>query len=302
MEKTIKNGLADSIAQQAMTFRKPSWFKEVWRRLKKDKLAMTGFWIVVALLIAVIVVSLFIPYEQVVNMTMSDKLQKPSSQHLFGTDAMGRDMLARCLYGGRVSLAVSFAASAVAVIIGVILGAMVGYYGGAFDSIVMRFMDLLGSIPTMLLAMALLAAFGSGVVNIGIALVLASFPQYVRILRSIVLGISGQEYIEAAQAGGIGNFAIILKHVIPNTIGPMIVAVTMNIAQLILATASLSFLGLGVNPPQPEWGALVNDAREYLRMYPYLMYFPAGLVCISSFAMNILGDGLRDALDPRLRN
>jgi peptide/nickel transport system permease protein len=234
-------------------------------------------------------------------MNMRNKLSLPSAEHWFGCDVFGRDLLARCLHGARISLFIGFSTSIVSLILGGALGGMVGYLGGKIDNIVMRVMDLFSAIPTLLLAMAVVAALGAGILNICIAITVTRIPSFVRIVRSSVLGIADMEYIEAARAGGTGTPRIIFRHVLPNAIGPLIVQTTMNVSTIILLAASLSFIGVGINPPQPEWGTLISEAKEFLRTAPHLIFFPGFLICLASFSMCVLGDGLRDALDPRLK-
>ena len=288
--------------QEQLVFKKESILVETWQRLKKNKLAMFGLITILILIVLAIFAELITPYANAITMNFKQKLQTPSSQHWFGTDHFGRDVFARCLHGAQVSLAVGFGTSIASLLIGSIVGAIAGYIGGRADNLIMRLMDLFSSMPAILLAMAVVAALGSGLFNIGIAITITSIPTFVRVVRSSVLSIADQEYIEAARAGGTGSTRIIFRHVLPNAIGPLIVQSTMNVSQMIIMAAVLSFLGMGVNPPQPEWGALLSEAKEFLRTAPFLMFFPGALICLSSFSMNVLGDGLRDALDPRLRD
>lgn len=284
-----------------MTFRKESRWKEVWRRLKKDRLAMFGLVVISFLIVCALLVGFFIPYEAALKMNLRLKLAPPSATHWFGCDGYGRDLFARCLYGARVSLTIGFATSFATLIVGSMLGALVGYIGGKFDNLVMRGLDIFSAIPSTLFAMAVVAAMGPGIINICIAISLTNIPGFVRIVRSSVLNIAEHEYIEAARAGGTSTLRILTKHVLPNAVGTLIVQTTANVASMILTAATLSFLGLGINPPQPEWGALVSEGKEFLRTAPHLILFPGVLIVIASFSMSILGDGLRDALDPRLR-
>lgn len=286
---------------EKIDFVKESQIKEIWRRLKKDKLAMFGLSVVVVMILLAIFADLIIPYEAGIKMNMKYKLALPSAQHWFGCDGYGRDLFARCLHGSRVSLTIGFATSIVTLIIGSLLGALVGYVGGRLDDLIMRGLDIFSAIPSTLFAMAVVAALGSGMFNICVAIALTNIPGFVRIVRSAVLSIANEEYIEAAQSGGSSTLHILLRHVLPNAIGPLIVQTTANVSMMILSAATLSFLGLGINPPQPEWGALISEAQEFLRRAPHLMIFPGILICTASFSMSILGDGLRDALDPRLR-
>jgi peptide/nickel transport system permease protein len=234
-------------------------------------------------------------------MDLRMKLAKPSPEFLFGNDGFGRDLFARCLHGARVSLFIGLATSLGTLVIGSFLGALVGYVGGKLDDIVMRALEIFSAIPSILFAMAIVAVMGPGIFNICLAITVTNVPGFVRIVRSQVMGIAEQEYIEACRAGGTGILRIITKHVLPNTVGTIIVQTTANIAFMILIAATLSFLGLGINPPQPEWGALVSEGKEFLRTAPHLTLFPGLLLCITSFSISVLGDGLRDALDPRLR-
>lgn len=286
----------------AITMKKNSQLKEIWRRFKKNKLAMIGLVSIVLLIILVACAGLIEPYETCITMNLKEKLQPPSLQHLFGTDGYGRDILARCLHGGRVSLFIGFTCSIVSMFFGAIFGMIAGYYGDPLDNIIMRIMDILSAIPNILLALAIVAALGSSIFNLILALTISHIPGFARIVRSSVLGITGQEYIEAARAGGTGDARILLKHILPNALGPLIVQTTMSVSSMILAAASMSFLGLGVNPPQPEWGSIISEAREFLRTNPTMILFPGVCIILASLSMNLVGDGLRDALDPRLKS
>ena len=285
-----------------VNFKKESQIKEVWRRLKKDKLAMFGLSVIVMMIVIALCAPLIRPYSAAIKMNMRLKLALPSAAHWFGCDGYGRDLFTRCLYGSRVSLTIGFATAFATLVIGSMLGALVGYVGGVLDDVVMRALDIFSAIPSTLFAMAVVAAMGSGIFNICVAISLTNIPGFVRIVRSAVLGIADQEYIEAARAGGSPTLHILLRHVLPNAIGPLIVQTTANVSSMILSAATLSFLGLGIDPPQPEWGALVSEAQEFLRRSPHLLIFPGILICVASFSMSVLGDGLRDALDPRLKS
>ncbi len=284
-----------------MIFKKESRWKEVWRRLKKDRLAMFALAVISAMILVAVFADLIVSYESALKMNLRLKLAQPSAAHWFGCDGYGRDLFARCIHGARVSLSIAFSTAFATLVVGSLIGALVGYVGGKLDDIVMRALDIFSAIPSILLAMAMVAALGSGIVNICIAISLTNIPGFVRIVRSSVLNIAEQEYIEAARAGGTSTPRILVKHVLPNAVGTIIVQTTANVASMILIAATLSFLGLGINPPQPEWGALVSEGKEFLRTAPHLILFPGLMICIASFSMSILGDGLRDALDPRLR-
>ncbi|MDR1377776.1 MAG: ABC transporter permease [Synergistaceae bacterium] len=272
------------------TFKKGNRWKEVWRRLKKDRVAMLGFFIICVVIFFALAADLIVPYSAALKMDMKLRLAPPSAEHWFGCDGYGRDLLARCLHGSRVSL-----------LVGSMIGALVGYVGGKLDDLVMRALDIFSSIPDTLFAMAVVAAMGPGILNICVAISLTNLPGFVRMVRSSVLNIAEQEYIEASRAGGASTLHILTRHVLPNAVGTLIVQTTANVASMILTAATLSFLGLGINPPQPEWGALVSEGKEFLRTAPHLILIPGFMICVASFAMSVLGDGLRDALDPRLR-
>lgn len=285
-----------------LVFKKQNQIKEIWRRLKKDNLALFGLAAIVILILVAIFADMIVPYSAAIKMDLKSRLALPSSVHWFGCDGYGRDLFARCVHGTRVSLLIGFSTSIASLILGGIIGSIVGYVGGRVDNVVMRFMDLFSAIPTILLALTVVAALGSGIFNICIAITVTRIPSFVRIVRSSVIGIADMEFIEAARAGGTKISRILSRHVLPNAMAPLIVQTTMNVSTIILLAASLSFLGLGVNPPKPEWGALISEAKEYLRTAPHLMAFPGMFLALASFSMCVLGDGLRDALDPRLKS
>lgn len=289
-------------AEAPVVFKKQSQIKEIWRRLKKDKLALFGLFTIIAFFLIAFLADYIAPYSAAVKMNYKARVAMPSAAHWFGTDGFGRDVFSRCIHGTRVSLLIGFSTSIASLILGGALGSVVGYLGGRVDNAVMRLMDLLFAIPTILLALTVVAALGSGIFNICIAITVTRIPSFVRVVRSSVIGIADMEYIEAARAGGSSTPRILFRHVMPNAMAPLIVQTTMNVSTIILLAASLSFLGLGVNPPQPEWGSLISEAKEFLRTAPHLMIFPGIFLCLASFAMCILGDGLRDALDPRLKS
>ncbi len=285
-----------------IVFKKPNQLKEIWRRLKKDKLAMLGLIIIVAIIVLALCAGLVAEYDTVIKLNSKMRLKPPSAEHWFGTDSYGRDIFARCLYGARISLSIGFFSAAAATVLGSLIGAMTGYIGGLFDNLVMRFLDIVSAIPSTLLALAVVAALGSGVFKLCAALAFCAIPGFVRIVRAAVLGIADQEYIEACRAGGTSTWRILTRHILPNAIGPVIVQGTMEVSTMIRTIATLSFLGLGINPPTPEWGALISEAKEFLRTCPYMMLFPAGMLCLTAFSISVFGDGLRDALDPRLKS
>lgn len=275
----------------------------IWMRLKKNKMAMGGLFLLLAMILIAIFAGLLADYDTAaIGQDMSVRMQKPSAAHWFGTDNFGRDVFARIIHGSRISLSMSIIAMAIAVAIGAIIGAIAGYYGGAIDNVIMRFMDILLAIPPMLMSISIVAALGQSMVNLLIALAIAYIPVFARVIRSSILSIKDQEFVEAAKSCGSGSGRIIFKHIIPNAIGPIIVQATLAMGSTILIIASLSFMGLGVKPPSPEWGTMLYEARDFLKQAPYLVLFPGGAITLAVISLNLLGDGLRDALDPRLRN
>lgn len=275
--------------------------KEFWRRLKKSKMAMFGL-VILSLLVAIaIFASVIAPYSYS-EQHLENKNMKPNSEHIFGCDDLGRDIFTRVIYGSRISLSVGFIAVGVAVVFGGLLGAVAGYFGGVTDNIIMRSMDILLAVPQILLAISISAALGTGLVNLMIAVGISSIPQYARIMRASVLTVKDQEYIEATHAAGATHLHTIIRHIIPNCFAPIIVQATLGVAFAILTAAGLSFIGLGLDPEVPEWGAMLAGGRQYIRDFPHITFFPGLAIMITIFALNVLGDGFRDALDPKLRD
>ena len=277
-------------------------WKDVWRRFRKNKAAMLGLFMFLLILAAVAFANLIMPYEKAVTGVGLERLQPPSAEHWFGTDQLGRDELARILHGGRISLLVGIVPTVISVAVGAALGAAGGYYGGRFDDIVMRLLDVINCIPGMLLMLAIVAAMGAGMFNLIVALTISGVPGIARLVRSTVIGISDMEYIQAARAYGTPDRTIIRKHVLPNAMGPIIITAAGMVASTIITAASLSFLGFGVQPPAAEWGAMLSDAKGFMREAPHMMIFPGACIVLSAMAINLMGDGLRDALDPRLKD
>jgi peptide/nickel transport system permease protein len=295
-EKTI------TTANKSSTKRRGQ-IKSIWFRYKKNKLAMTGLILMGVLIFIAIIAPLIADYEQdAVSQNMKIRLQPPSIEHIFGTDQYGRDMFARIIFGARVSLAVGLASVVISSVLGILIGSISGYYGGMIDNILMRTMDVLLAIPSIFLAIAIVAALGPGLINLLIAMSISYTPGFSRIVRSSVLSVKNQEFIEAAIACGTKDNRIIFKHVIPNAIGPILVQVTLSIARAIIHVSSLSFLGLGVKPPMPEWGSMLAEGKPLMRDNQYLVVIPGIAIVLSVMALNLIGDGLRDALDPRLKN
>lgn len=276
--------------------------KEIWRRLKKSKMAMVGLVILIILVLLAVFANVITDYDEVaIKQNTSRRLEGPSKEHWLGTDEFGRDIFARSIHGARISLMVGIVAVGIAVLVGGTLGAIAGYYGGKVDNVIMRIMDIFLAIPSILLAIAIVSALGSGLFNLMLAIGISSIPGYARIVRASVLTVKSQEFIESARAVGATDFRIIRKHIIPNALAPVIVQGTLGVASAILSTAGLSFIGLGVPKPQPEWGSMLAGGRVYLRDAPHVTTFPGLAIMITILALNLLGDGLRDALDPRLK-
>jgi peptide/nickel transport system permease protein len=284
------------------TTKKRSQLVEIWQRLIRNKMAMLGLAILLILMgLAVLAPVLFDYDTQVVAQDLSIRLQGPSAAHWFGTDEFGRDIFVRMVYGARVSLVVGLISVSVSLVIGGCLGAFAGFYGGKVDLIIMRVMDVFLAVPSILLAMTIVAALGTDLVYVMLAIGISGVPNFARIVRAAVMGVKDQEFVEAARAIGASNATIIFREVIPNCLAPIIVQATLSVAGAILSTASLSFIGLGVQPPDPEWGAMLSGGRNFMRDALHLTLFPGLAIVITVLALNLLGDGLRDALDPRLK-
>lgn len=270
--------------------------------MNRNKIAMVGLVIFTTIVLCAIFADAIVPYSKAITQNIGNRMQAPSIKNWFGTDIYGRDMFARIIHASRNSLGMGVIAVVVGISIGGILGACAGYYGGKIDIAIMRIMDTVMCIPFMLLALAIVAALGAGLVNVLIALVISMIPSYTRIIRSAILTVVGQDYIEAAKSCGTKDRFIILKHVIPNAIGPVIVQATMSVGTMIIWAASMSFLGMGVQPPAPEWGAMLSEGKDYMLMAPYLVIIPGMAIVLTALSLNLMGDGLRDALDPRLKD
>ncbi len=280
--------------------KKYSFWGDTWKRLKRNRLAMFGLFIIGLLVFCAIFADLIAPYDYATQDLMN-AYQGPSLQHWFGTDEFGRDILSRVIYGTRISLQIGFIAVGISLIFGGFLGAVAGYYGGKLDNFIMRVMDIIMSIPSILLAISIVAALGSSMTNLMIATGISYIPSYARIVRASILGIKDQEFIEAAKAVGTSDWTIIIRHILPNCLAPIIVQATLGVAFAILTAAGLSFIGLGIAPPTPEWGSMLSTGRNYIRDYWHMTLFPGLAIALTIFALNVLGDGLRDALDPKLR-
>ena len=298
----MSNNVVDNNVKVATPKKKRGQWSEMWRRLRRNKMAMIGLGILVVLVLLAVFADVIADYDEVaIKMNTEIRLQGPSKSHILGTDELGRDIFARIVHGARVSLQVGIIAVGIAILVGGSLGAIAGFYGGTLDNIIMRIMDVFLAIPSILLAISIVSALGSTMLNLMIAVGVSSIPSYARIVRASVLSIKDQEFIEAARAIGATDTRIIVKHILPNSLAPVIVQGTLGVAGAILSTAGLSFIGLGIEKPAPEWGAMLSGGRQYLRDAWHVTTFPGIAIMITILSLNLLGDGLRDALDPRLK-
>ena len=297
--------MSENLTEQAVNKskkRKKSKMADIWRLYKKRKTSVIGLCIFCIILFLVVFAPIFVSKDMVTAMDWAAVLKPPSAGHIFGTDNLGRDMFARVLYGGRNSLSIGLISMVCALTMGVIIGSLCGYFGGVFDQVVMRVLDVIKSIPTTVLALAIVAALGANKTNLILAIMIAQTPAQTRLVRSAVIGIAGREYFEAARACGTSTPRIIFKHIVPNCVGTVIIQASMAMAQMILQAASLSFIGMGIQPPAPEWGAMLSGARDYMSTAPWVMIFPGLFILLAAYSFNLIGDGLRDALDPKLRS
>jgi peptide/nickel transport system permease protein len=274
---------------------------EVYKRFKRNSLAMTGA-IALSILVAMAVFAPIIAPYDYAALDMSHLHALPSLQHWFGTDQLGRDILSRIIYGTRYSLSLGALSMLVSNTIGIICGSLAGYFGGKIDNIILRFIDILQSIPAMLLAVVVSTVLGSGYINTVIAMSIGSIPMVVRLLRASIMRIRKEEYLEAAVSINCSTFRIIGRYIFPNSYSPLLVSATMGIGNTIMGAAALSYIGLGIQPPMAEWGALLSSARGYIRDYPHEIIFPGLFIMITVLAFNLIGDGLRDAMDPKLKH
>ena len=288
------------MAEEKIIIKKKSQAGEIIRRFLKDKAAVVSLIFVFLLILCSLFPEKIAPYSYD-KQNYSETFVSPCAKHLFGTDNYGRDIFSRVVYGTRISIGIGLLAVLLSCIVGIVIGALAGFYGGAVDNIFMRFIDIMLAIPSILLMMAIVTALGNGVINLTIAIAVSSVPGYARIVRASVMTEKGKEYIEAARSVGTSDVKIILRHILPNCLAPIIVQATMSIATAILSIASLSFVGLGIAPPTPEWGSMLNDAQSFMRDHWFVVTFPGLMIMLTVFAFNLLGDGLRDALDPKLK-
>lgn len=286
---------------QPVRDKREGMFSITMKRLSRNKVAMVCLGVIILMFLVAAFAGVIAPYgfeEQ----DLTNTLKAPSISHLCGTDNVGRDIFSRLLYGSRNSLLIGFLSVTCSAVIGIMIGLCAGYFGGIFDTVVMRVLDVIQALPTILLAIAISAALGNGLINCIIALSISQIPAFSRMSRASCMNVAGQEYIEATQSINARQKRILLKHVLPNAMSPLIVQFTMQVAMAIITSAGLSFIGLGVQPPYAEWGAMLSAGRSYIRHAPWMVIFPGVMIMIEVLSLNLLGDGLRDALDPRLKN
>ena len=296
-EKDVKSGAASR-----------TLWSDAWKRLKRNKLAMAGLvWIIFMVLVA-LTADLWVPQTlgsptaiDSATMTANSRLP-PSMEHPFGTDTLGRDVLCRVVYGARISLAVGLLATAISTVIGLVMGALAAYYGGIWDTIIMRLADIFLAFPYTLFVIAMLAVIGPGIQNVFIAIGILGWPSIARVFRSAILSVKENDYVDAARAMGASDARIIARHIFPNSVASIIVYATMNIGGAILTESALSFLGMGVVPPDPSWGIMISDGETYLATQPWLMIMPGIAILTTVLAFTLLGDGLRDALDVKMKD
>lgn len=275
--------------------------RRILRQLMKNRRAVVGGIVLLVIIFLAIFAPYVTPYDPV-KQDIRNRLQGPSRKHIFGTDQFGRDTYTRVVYGARLSLRVGFLSILIAMVAGCFLGLIAGFYGGILDNIIMRFMDILMALPGFLLALAIVAALGPGLENVIIAIGISYIPSFARLMRSSVLTIRELDYVSAAEAIGASDARMIFRHILPNSLNPIIVMATLSLAGAILSAAGLSFLGMGAQPPTPEWGSMISSARPFIRVSHWAVTIPGLAIFITVLCLNLVGDGLRDALDPRMKN
>jgi peptide/nickel transport system permease protein len=288
--------------EQVKKVKRRTMAQETWHRLIKNKGAVIGMVFLVVLIVAALLAPYIFDYEtQVIGQNISERFLAPCKEHWFGTDEVGRDLFARVIYGARYSLAIGIGAVGLGLAVGLVTGSLAGFYGGIIDSLLMRAIDIFYSIPNIMTAVVIVSVLGTSTINLIIALAFSCASSFGRIVRAQVMTIRDQEYVESSYAMGLPTWKIIIKHILPNCLSPIIVQITLQIGTTIISASSLSFLGIGIPAPSPEWGALLSAGRNYIRSAGYLCVIPGLAVMLTVLALNLLGDGLRDALDPKLK-
>lgn len=298
--KASKN--SEAAPEYTLKISRKGRYKLIVMRYKRNKLAMAGMIVFIIMLAAVFSAPLYIDYSRAITQHIIDAFQSPGGEYLFGTDQFGRDLFARVIYGGRISLGAGLATVAISFIGGIVLGGVAGYFGGKIDSIIMRICDMLMAIPGTMLAMAIVAALGAGLDKLLISLAIVQIPGSARMIRAAIMNLRNSEFIEAARCYGTGSARIIFKHLLPNILGPLIVTTFMSLGTVILCIAAMGYLGIGVQAPTPEWGSIISENQSNIRYYPYLGLIPGLFIMIAVLSLSFIGDGLRDALDPKMKN
>jgi len=287
---------------QVISYKRRGQIASIIYRFRKNKVAMLGLVVFLLLLFLTVFAGVFADYEKdAIAQDVYKRLLPPSDEYIFGTDAYGRNVFARILYGGRLSLIISLTTVAISMLIGIFFGAISAYYGGTLDNIIMRITDIFLAVPSTLMAVAVVAALGISVKNLIFSIIISRIAPFIRIVRSSVLQVKNSDYIEVARSYGAKDSRIIISHILPNVMGPIIVQTTLNLANILLGVAAMGFIGLGVPSPLPEWGTMLAQNKTNMRYYPYLVIFPGLAIATTVLSLNLIGDGLRDALDPRLK-
>lgn len=294
VQSTLPGGFAERTPR--------SLFRDAWQRLFRSWNGRVGLLIISITLLIGVLAPLVSPYDPTVDSNLAEARFAPSVDHPFGTDRLGRDVFRRVIHGTRISLTIGFVVVLFTSVTGTVLGLIAGYFGKALDTVIMRIMDILLAFPSILLAIAIVAVRGPGVINTILAVAIVGVPGYARVVRSMVLSLRERDYVDAARMIGVSNSRIMFFHILPNSLSPIIVQMTLGVGGAILFAAALGFLGLGVQPPAPEWGAMISDGIPFLRQSPHLVFFPGMAIMLTVLGFNLLGDGLRDALDPQLRD
>ncbi|MBF0290367.1 MAG: ABC transporter permease [SAR324 cluster bacterium] len=299
-ETNVGKDPIESANENIKGFQTSSPWVEAWRRLRKRKTALIGLGIIIFFILVAILAPLIAP-GQWDGQDLANRLKPPSFKNWFGTDDLGRDILTRIIYGARISIWLGFFSVSGSLVVGSILGMLAGYFGSWTDTVISRFFDIILAFPSILLAIAIVSILGPGLVNALIAIAIIHVPTYGRLIRSRVISIKEEEYINAAKIIGAGNLRILFRHILPNSVAPVIVQGTLGVATAVLSAASLGFLGLGAQPPYPEWGKMIADSRQYLTTAFWMVLFPGLAIMLTVLGYNLFGDGLRDALDPKMK-
>lgn len=299
--KTKRARVMEELGLRADELQASTLYRDAWNRLKKNKMAIGSFIVLVLIALVAIFAPMIAPYDPYAqDLTLIN--QPPSAEHWFGTDDVGRDLFSRVVYGTRISMLVGVVCEAICVPIGVILGALAGYFGGWIDAVISRIIEIFASFPTILFAIAVMFILGPGIMNIFIAIGIIGWTGLARMIRGQIMQLKEKEFVEAARASGASNMKIIFRHLIPNCLSTIIVVITLDIPGDIMLESTLSFVGLGVQPPDPSWGSMISEGRKFIRQNVWYSFFPGLAIMLVVLAFNTLGDGVRDALDPKLKN